>query len=176
MNPKTVLEISVRVPLLVIFTLGVIMILISVDVISLSLNLQWVKIEITNNNQRAIIAFLGVVFLFVPLISFVLRHARERKWELNKRDEYRESLKEDDLTRAKDIQIEMALKKLQSTSVELASVGAHEIAEYGGDAPFRKGFNALATELGRRRNWDLRFAILDALVAVAKPIRAEFER
>lgn len=80
-----------------------------------------------------------------------------------------------DLDSAQRIHERMALEKLKSSNLSKVRVGIQEVAELGGQRPFRKGFNALATELARRRKWAVRFEILDALNVVAGPIRKGYE-
>jgi uncharacterized protein (DUF58 family) len=64
-----------------------------------------------------------------------------------------------------------ALRKLASKRVSEAIIGAQEVAALGSQAPFKEGFQKLAGELVRRRDWALKFAIVYALYQIVEPLR-----
>jgi len=89
------------------------------------------------------------------------------------RKDYARSMKKGNLEQAIVIQRRLALRKLRSKKVSEAIIGAQEVAALGSQAPFEEGFRELAKQLYHRKNWDLRFVIVQALRQVMGPLRRE---
>jgi hypothetical protein len=117
---------------------------------------------------------LSVILLCFSLALFAFDKIRGRTAQ--RRKDYEHSMKSGDLDRANAIHRQQAIEKLRSSKLSKARLGLQEIIEHGSELPFEAGFNALTSELARRRKWSLRFEILDALIIVAEPIRKQFSK
>jgi hypothetical protein len=163
------IELLLKARLVIVFVVGIILFL--TGLVVPEIHAGGVDIVVTHLYQRIILCILGALLAGIPIIVFVWERVQENRWEPKQREQYAESMKRDDLKAALEVHERSALKKLKSPDLKEASIGVQEVAALGADRPFKRGFNALAKELARRRDWSLRLAIVEALIVVAKPVR-----
>ena len=168
----------VKSPLVVVFLVGLVAFLVGIEV--LNFKVDWIQLDASKPPQKAVLLLMSAFLLGIPLWAFVKDYQEARRYGVttdsrSQRKQYERSMNEGDLEGAREVHEQSALSKLKSQDLERAKIGVREVAELGSRYPFKRGFNALARELGRRNDWFLRLEILAALEAVAEPLRRQIQ-
>jgi hypothetical protein len=114
--------------------------------------------------------FLGTILILAAVYTGVqlLNSATQKRKQA--KQAYDSAIGAGDLSQATVVLRTEAIRKLTEGDVATAIAAAQEIAEHGSQVPFEEGFQALAKQLVRRRNWSLKFAIVDALCQIVHPL------
>lgn len=117
------------------------------------------------------ILIMGITSILIGACLSIAWIWKSRQPERDRKD-YARFIRRGDLDQALVIQRRQALHKLRSNRVSVAKIGAQEVAELGSKEPFEEGFRELVRQLYHRKNWDLKFVIVEALHRVMGPLRS----
>ncbi len=143
-----------------------------VILIILSIRITTEEIILATPGSFGLVYLIAAIALIIAGIWLAIDlQGRESRHEEREKRAFEHATRAENLDKMTIVLRNRALRKLASKKVSEAIIGAQEVAELGSQAPFKEGFQKLAGELVRRRDWSLKFAIVEALYQIVEPLR-----